>query len=211
MEFKLTVLGTSAATPAHGRGLAAHVVQHHNEYFLIDCGEGTQFQLLRYNVKFRKINTIFISHLHGDHIFGLIGLLMNYELAGRKTPLHIYSPEGLEPIILIQAPHGFGYELVFHCTTPTSSECIWESNLLSVHTIPLKHRVPCNGFLFVEKEKLRNIKADMIKKYNIPFELIPGIKAGKNLQLSDGTTILNKNLTNPPPLPRKFAYCSDTR
>ena len=214
LPFELTILGINAATPAFGRHPSAQVLQVQEKYYLVDCGEGTQMQMLKYEVKRSKINQIFISHLHGDHVYGLIGLLTSYGLNGRKAPLDIFSPAGLEEMIDIQISYsggGLPYPVQFHVVDTTLHTLIFEDQLVEVYAIPLQHRVPTNGFLFIEKERPRNIIGEKIKAYQIPYQIIPDIKAGADLTLPDGTVIPNEELTIPPPKPRAYAYCSDTR
>lgn len=210
MNFELKILGSNAATPAHGRHLSAQVLTIGADVFLIDCGEGTQFQMLKFQVKRNKINHIFISHLHGDHIFGLIGLLMSYDLNGRTNPLHIYSPAGLQAIIDIQFSDQPKFPLHFHVTDPSVSTILFENNRVEVTSIPLVHRVPCHGFLFAEKPYKANMLKDKIEAYQIPYQAISAIKDGADYTLEDGTVIPNDELTQAPARPRKFAYCSDT-
>lgn len=210
MNFELKILGSNAATPAHGRHLSAQVLTIGADVFLIDCGEGTQFQMLKFQIKRNKINHIFISHLHGDHIFGLIGLLMSYDLNGRTNPLHIYSPAGLQAIIDIQFSDQPKFPLHFHVTDPSVSRMLFENNRVEVTSIPLVHRVPCHGFLFAEKPYKANMLKDKIEAYQIPYQAISAIKDGADYTLEDGTVIPNDELTQAPATPRKFAYCSDT-
>lgn len=213
MKFELTVLGSNSAIPAHGRNLSAQVLNIKDELLLIDCGEGTQKQLATYQLKYSKINHIFISHLHGDHIFGLIGLLMNFSLKKRTKPLTIYSPEGLEELINIQikiTQTGLSYPLVFVKTNPTQAELILETTKFSVTTIPLRHRIPCNGYLFRENNKQRRINKDLINHYNIPPNKIAAIKSGENYTTPLGEVLTHLALTLPPFAERSYAYCSDT-
>lgn len=210
MNFELKILGSNAATPAHGRHLSAQVLTVGADVFLIDCGEGTQFQMLKFHVKRNKINHIFISHLHGDHIFGLIGLLMSYDLNGRTNPLHIYSPAGLEAIIDIQFSDQPKFPLHFHVTDPSVSTILFENSRVEVTSIPLVHRVPCHGFLFAEKPYKANMLKEKIEAYQIPYQAISAIKNGADYTLEDGTVIPHEELTQAPAKPRKFAYCSDT-
>jgi ribonuclease Z len=210
-KFQLTILGTSAALPAYGRHLSSQILAVDNELYMIDCGEGTQFQLLKYRIKKQKIDHIFISHLHGDHIFGLIGFIMTLGLGDRKKPLHIYSPEQrLEELIMMQCGHEAGFDIIFHVTDPTQHQLVFESKKVAVYAIPLTHRVPCNGYLFVEKDKLPNIIAAKIKQYEIPYTEIPAIKAGADFETVNGMTIPHQELVTPAAKARKFAYCSDT-
>ena len=210
MIFELTILGSNAAVPANGRHLSAQVLNTEQEAFLIDCGEGTQIQMMKFGIKRGKINHIFISHLHGDHIFGLIGLLMSMSLNNRTKPLHIYSPEGLEPIIRIQIDKPLTYSLHFHTTNPTISEVLYENKQVVVQSIPLVHRAPCHGFLVTEKDRPAQMIKEKIKEYDIPYTAIPAIKGGEDYYLPDGRCIENEELTKPGRKGRKFAYCSDT-
>ena len=210
MKFELTILGANSAMPAYNRHLSAQVLNVGEELFLIDCGEGTQMRMMDFNIKKHKINRIFISHLHGDHIFGLVGLLMTYGLNGRTAPLHIYSPEGLKPIIDIQIGDETSYPLHFHSTNPEESVLLFENKAVEVYSIPLLHRVPCHGFLFVQKPRPANMRKEKIQAYKIPFQQIPAIKEGADFTSADGTIIPNAELTIPAPPPCKFAYCSDT-
>lgn len=210
MTFELTILGSNAAVPANGRHPSAQYLDVGREAFLIDCGEGTQIQMMNFRIKRSKINHIFISHLHGDHIFGLIGLLMSMSLNNRKTPLHVYSPNGLEDIIRIQIDKPLTYPLHFHVTNPETPELLYESNTITVRTIPLVHRVPCHGFLFEEKDRPAQMRKEKIEEYAIPYTAIPAIKKGGDYMMEDGRCIPNSELTKPAPKGRKFAYCSDT-
>ncbi|MFK7798392.1 MAG: ribonuclease Z [Aureispira sp.] len=211
MSFKITILGCSAATPAYGRHLSAQFVELEDEVLLIDCGEATQFQLMRYRLRFHKINRIFISHLHGDHYFGLVGLLMTFGLNDRKDPLHIYSPPGLEALLERQLADALRYEVHFHESDPSQSQVLYESKTLRVRSIPLVHRVPCHGFIVEEQEKTANMRKDKIKEYAIPYQAINAIKHGGNYITPNGQVITHEELTIPAALPLRFAYCSDTR
>jgi len=210
MSFELTILGANSAMPAHGRHLSAQVLDVGEELFLIDCGEGTQIRMMDLKIKKHKINQIFISHLHGDHIFGLIGLLMTFELNGRTAPLHIHSPVGLKEIIDVQLNHEAVYPLHFHVTNPEESVLLYENKSIEVYSIPLLHRVPCHGFLFAEKAKPANMRKEKIQEYNIPFSQIPAIKAGADHTTAEGVVIPHSEITIAPSPPCKFAYCSDT-
>lgn len=209
--FQVTILGTSAAVPAYNRHLSAQIVQIANEVLLIDCGEGTQFQLLEYPIKFHKIDHIFISHLHGDHTFGLPGLLMSLALGGRKDPLHIYSPEDLTSRLIPLIGEDIGYPIHYHVNDPEVHQVILETKNFKVSTLPLVHRVPCHGFLIEEQQAPDNMRKEPIEAYSIPYTAIPAIKAGGDFELPDGKIIPHEELTNPAPPVRKFAYCSDTR
>ena len=214
LPFELTILGVNAATPAFGRHPSAQILQVQEKYYLVDCGEGTQMQMLNFGVKRSKINQIFISHLHGDHVYGLIGLLTSLGLNGRTAALEIFSPGGLKEMIDIQISYsggGLPYPIQFHEVDTTQNTIIFEDQLVRVYSIPLQHRVPTNGFLFTEKERPRNIIGDKIKEYKIPYQVIPSIKSGADFTLPDGRVVPNEELTIAPPIPRSYAYCSDTR
>ena len=200
--------------PTSTRYTSAHVLNVHERFFLIDCGEGTQMQLRRHKIKLGKINHIFISHLHGDHTFGLFGLLSSYSILNRTTDLHIYASPDLERIInnhLIAFGIFLPYKLVFHALDCSRSEKIYEDDKMWVETIPLKHRIPTCGFLFKEKPKLKNIRKDVIEKYKISIKEIIRIKEGTDFVTPEGQVIRNEKLTFDPPKPRSFAYCADTR
>jgi len=214
MEFALTLLGTNGALPAYGRFPTAQWLQIHHQSYLIDCGEGTQMRIQDYQVKPGRLHSIFISHLHGDHCFGLIGLLTSFNLTGRDKPLHIYSPPGLQGMIEAQlAPTGteLQFTVHFHEVDPTIHTCIAEDKLITVHTIPLDHRIPCCGYLFREKARERNIYPEKIQEYDLSVPQIVAAKAGEDVTLPDGRTIPVEELTTPPPPPRSYAFCSDTR
>lgn len=211
MSFNVTILGSSAATPAYGRHLSAQVVEVEDEVLLIDCGEATQFQLMRYKLRFHKINRIFISHLHGDHYFGLVGLLMTFGLSDRKEPLHIYSPPGLEALLERQLENALNYTVHFHASDPSQSQVLYKSKTLLVRSIPLVHRVPCHGFIVEEQPRPANMRKEKIKEYNIPYQVINAIKAGGDYTLPDGQVIPHTELTIPAAAPLRYAYCSDTR
>jgi ribonuclease Z len=213
VTFSLTILGSSSALPTSKRYTSAHVLNIHERFFLIDCGEGTQMQLRKYKIKLGKINHIFISHIHGDHTFGLFGLLSSYGILNRTTDLHIFASPDLERIIndnLIAFNIFLPYKLVFHALECSRSQKIYEDDKMSVQTIPLKHRIPTCGFLFKEKPKLRNVRKEAIEKYRIPVKEIIRIKEGSDFKTSAGKIIPNKDLTLNPPKRRSFAYCADT-
>lgn len=213
MTFSLTILGSNSAIPANGRHPSAQVLNVREEYYLIDCGEGTQIRMNDFRVKRSKINQIFISHFHGDHIFGLPGLLTSFSLAGRKTPLAIYSPPGLEQMIdLILKTSGshLTYELTFHEVDPDKNQLVFENKKIEVYTIPLIHRMPTCGYLFVEKPHQRGFRAETIEEYGIPFSKINEIKKGADFVNEKGEIVTNAELTLPPKKSRSYAYCSDT-
>lgn len=214
MVFKITILGSNSAVPTIKRNPTAQLVNHNERFFLIDCAEGTQLQLRRYKIRFQRINHIFISHLHGDHFFGLIGLISTMHLLGRKKELHVYGPSKLEEIIQIQLDASqteLNYPFYFHPIDTETSELIYEDNKLEIHTIPLDHRIPTSGFLFKEKQGKRRLKKKMIAKYDIPIEKLSGIKNGDDYTDMNSHVIENEKLTDGPYPTRTYAYCSDTR
>lgn len=213
MTFEVTILGSNSAIPANGRHPTSQVLNYNERLFLIDCGEGTQMQFNRYKIRSGKIDHIFISHLHGDHFFGLIGLLTSYNLNHRNAPLHVYGPKGIDEIINLQLHYctrGLDYELVFHIFEAENGALVFEDRTMKVTSLQMVHRIPCSGFLFTEKFTEYNIRKEKIKEYDIPFEAIGGIKKGNDLHLPDGRTIPNAELTLPLPSPRRYAFCTDT-
>lgn len=212
MDFSFTSLGVSAAQPAYGRHLAAHVLCIEPELFLIDCGEGTQLQLNAFGVKRHRFRHIFISHLHGDHFFGLIGLLTSMGMNDRREPLSIHAPADLEEMITLQlrlTGSVLPFDISFHPLTFGGMRCIVETERLEVCSFPLDHRTPACGFLFREKPLPLNIIPEKIAEYGLTFEQIRAVKSGSDLELPAGM-IPNRELTLPPYKPRSFAYCSDT-
>lgn len=211
--MKLTILGCYAATPRTFTNPTAQVLEIKNKLFLIDCGEGTQVQLRKNKIKFSKISCVFISHLHGDHFFGLIGLISTFMLLNRTTDLHIYGPKGLKEIILLQLKLGnswTNYELIFHELESKISQLIYEDDKVLVRTIPLKHRIYTNGYLFEEKLDSRKLNIQAVESYKIESCYYQNIKNGKDIRLDNGDLVLNKELTFDPPAPKKYAFCSDT-
>ena len=211
--MKLTILGCYAATPRTITNPTSQLLEINNRMFLIDCGEGTQVQLRKNKIKFSKINQVFISHLHGDHFFGLIGLISTFSLLGRTTDLHIYGPKGIKEIILLQlrlSNSWTNYGLYFHELESDESETIFEDEKVLVKTIPLKHRVYTNGFLFQEKAGARKLNMDAVLNYEIESCYYQKIKNGKDITLEDGRIISNSELTFDPIPPKSYAFCSDT-
>jgi ribonuclease Z len=192
----------------------AQYLEINNRHFLIDCGEGTQRQMRKHKVGFSKINHIFISHLHGDHFFGLIGLISTFGILNRERELHIYGPKGIKEVTELQLKVSKTYSnfnLIFHELSSKESELIFEDDKVSVKTIPLHHRVYTNGFLFTEKRKQRGLNMDVVRQYKeIETCDYASIKLGKDFVLSDGKTIPNAVLTLDPPSPKSYAFCSDT-
>ena len=214
MRFELTLLGTNSALPAFGRFPSSQVLNIQENHFLIDCGEGAQIRMGEFGVRRHKIKQVFISHLHGDHVFGLIGLLTNWCLKKRTKTLHLFSPPGLRELVEHTArlcKVKFPYAIEFCEVDAIVSTKIFENEIVEVWTIPLDHhRIETAGWLFREKTRPRNILPEKIGQYDIPYTLIPGIKAGDDLRLPDGSLVPNAELTIDPPVPRAYAYCSDT-
>lgn len=215
MRFELTILGSNSATPSFGRHLTAQVLGVRERLFLIDCGESTQFQLMRLGIKHQRIQQIFISHLHGDHIFGLIGLLMTWGLNQRVLPVAIYSPqpEVLRQIIEVQTGATntqLPFEVEYLFANSETSELVYENAFMTVHSIPLRHRVPTTGYLFREKEGLLRLRREQLLLHQVPLEWIERLKQGEDFIKLDGSVIPNADLTLPPPHPRSYAFCSDT-
>jgi len=213
MSFKLTILGCSSATPTLYRHSSAQVLNVNERLFLIDCGEGAQIQMRKFKIKFQRIDHIFISHLHGDHYLGLMGLLFTFHLLGRTKEIHLYADHDLKKIIDMQldiSKTTLQYPISFHPIDSTVSKVIFEDSKLSVTTIPMDHRIPTVGFLFKEKIKARKIRKEVINKMNIPVEEFERIKNGKDYIDENGKTHKNAELTVPGPDPVSYAYCSDT-
>ncbi|MBW6501189.1 MAG: ribonuclease Z [Bacteroidales bacterium] len=212
--MKLTILGSSSALPTSERYPTAHVLEAHERLFLIDCGEGTQMQIRKNRIRLGKINHIFISHLHGDHVFGLYGLLSTFSLMGRSAPVNLYAPIGYDTILrshLNDFDIHLDYEIIFTPLSGKDPVKILDNKFITVQSFPLKHRVPSFGFLFREKPGERNMIKDRIIEYKIPVSRIPAIKKGEDFLLEDGTIIKNEEITTAPPDPLSYAYCSDTR
>lgn len=212
-NFELTILGCSSATPTSTRNPTAQLLNIAERFFLIDCGEATQIQLRKFKLKFQRINHIFISHLHGDHYLGLIGLLSSMHLLGRTVDLHLYCPPELEEIIEVQFKHSQTYlrfKIIYHHHKYIANDLIFEDNKVEVRTILLNHRIPCCGFLFTEKPLLSNISKEIIQKYQIPVEQILAIKGGADFITTEGELIPNSKLVSNKLKPRSYAYCSDT-
>jgi ribonuclease Z len=181
---------------------------------MIDCGEGTQTQVRHSRTNFSKLYAIFISHIHGDHVLGLIGMLSTFGLQGRTTPLHVYAPEGYELLFKLEIEtfcSTLDYDIIFHPVDTTKHSIIYEDRSLTVETIPLKHRMPCSGFIFREKQGLRHINPDKVKYYNVPISQLGNLRAGLDWTDAEGNIIPNEELTTSPDPVRAYAYCSDTR
>jgi len=211
--MKLTILGCHSATPRTNTNPTSQVLEIKNHVFLIDCGEGTQVQLRRQKIKFVRIKHIFISHLHGDHYFGLVGLISTFRLLGREPELHIYCPKGLKEVITLQmklADSWTNYPLIFHELDSTTSKLIYENDEVEVFTIPLDHRVYTNGFLFIEKEGERKLVMSAVSKNNIDQAYYRKLKQGFDVENKDGDLIKNEMVTKPSARPKSYAFCSDT-
>ncbi len=212
--MELTILGCYSATPRPKTHPTSQVLSLRNHLFLIDCGEGTQVQLRRCKVKFSRIKHIFISHLHGDHYFGLVGLISTFMLLGREAELNIYGPKGIKEVIMLQLKLGkawFNYPLNFHELESKESEIIFEDEKVSVQTVPLKHRVYTNGFIFKEKLGDRKINIEAVKSNNIDMSYCQKIKQGKDVINEGGKLIVNTEITFDPEPPKSYAFCSDTQ
>lgn len=212
--MKLTILGCYSATPRAFTNPTAQVLDIKGNLFLIDCGEGTQVHLRKFKVKFSRIKHVFISHLHGDHFYGLIGLISTFRLLGREADLHIYGPKGIKEVILLQlklANSYGGYNIVFHELESKTSELIYEDDKVTVHTIPLDHRVYTNGFLFKEKIGERKLNIDAVLNNDVEQCDYRNIKLGKAVENKEGKLIPNSELSFDPEPPKSYAFCSDTK
>lgn len=212
-KFEVTILGCGSAKPSTRHFPSAQIVNVRDKLFLVDCGEGTQIQMCRNRIRFARMDNVFISHLHGDHCLGLIGLISTLDLLGRTADLNVYAPAQFEKILFDEInffSRGMGYKVVFHAVDTKKHEILYDDRSLSVYSIPLNHRLPCSGYLFVEKPTLPHIRRDMIDYYNIPFYAIRSIKEGADWITTDGTTVPFERLTFPADKARKYAYCSDT-
>jgi ribonuclease Z len=213
MAFSVTILGSSSALPTSDRHLTAHLLNVDERFFLIDCGEGTQLQLKKYKAKFSRLDHIFITHLHGDHVFGLPGLISTLNLLGRKNDLHIYAHQHLEKIFhqfLSNFYTTLNFTIVYHPLNLISQNLIYEDNKIEVLSFPLKHRIPTCGFIFREKQHVRNILKEMIEYYHIPIREIANIKRGDDFVTEEGMVIPNSRLTHDPEPSKSYAFCSDT-
>ena len=212
--FELLILGSSAATPTVNRNPTSQLLNISERYFLIDCGEGTQMQMRKYKTRFQNINHVFISHLHGDHFYGLPGFLASMHLLGRKNELTIYGPKELEEIISMVHKHSdtyLNYPIKFIHTQNTTKQLLFEDDKVEVYSFPLKHRIATTGFLFKEKPLPRNIDKYKLEKLNVSFAEIHKLKLGLDAIDNNGNTIKNSDLTLDPPNTRSFAFCSDTK
>jgi ribonuclease Z len=213
MSFSVTILGSSSATPTLRRNPSAQVLNADGKLFLFDCGEGTQIQLRRFRIRFQKIHHIFITHLHGDHYLGLMGLLQTMHLFGKTSDVNIYGPENLKPVILEQlalTDAYINYKLVFNKVSFDVQECVYEDDKLTVDSFPLDHSIDCVGYIIKEKKAERNLNKAEAEKYGLSIEDIVKVKKGESFIAKNGKEIKSEHLTFPSREPRSFAYCSDT-
>lgn len=212
-KFEINILGCGCAVPTTRHNPAAQIVNIREKLSLVDCGEGTQLQMRFQQLHFMKLRNVFITHLHGDHCLGLIGLISSFSLLGRTADLHVYAPATFGTILQQMLDFfcaGLEFQVVFHPLDTTRHEVIYEDRSMTVETLPLAHRVPCCGFLFREKPALPHIRRDMIDYYGIPISQINNIKNGADWTTAEGTVVPNSRLTRPADPPRSYAYCSDT-
>ncbi|MGC1473350.1 MAG: ribonuclease Z [Psychroserpens sp.] len=211
--MKLTILGCHSATPQVDINPTAQILEIKNHTFLIDCGEGTQVELRRNKVKFSRVKHIFISHLHGDHCFGLAGLISTFNLLTREADLHIYAPRGLKEVITLQmklSGSWTSYQLIFHELSSTQSELIFEDEKVEVYTIPLDHRIYTNGFLFKEKLGERKLNMNNVLNADIDVAYYRKLKQGADVPNKSGANVKNESVTLDPKPPKSYAFCSDT-
>ena len=211
--MKLTILGCNAATPRKNAQTTAQLLEINGQMVLIDCGEGTQIQLRKLGIKFARIQHIFISHLHGDHFYGLIGLISTFRLLGRTADLHVYGPKGIKEVITLQlklAKSWTDYNLFFHELEEKVATLILDHEKFTVETLPLDHRVYTNGYLFREKEGKRKINSAAVANYGVDVADMENLKQGKDIQLPNGDWVENQLLTFDPAPPKSYAFCSDT-
>jgi len=212
--MKLHILGCYSATPRILTNPTAQVLEINNHMFLIDCGEGTQVQLRKHKIKFFRIKHIFISHLHGDHVYGLVGLISTFKMLKREAALHVYGPKGIKELITTQLKLSNAwtdYPLHFHELSSLESELVYEDEKVTVRTIPLQHRIYCNGFLFTEAPNDRKLNLNAVMNYNIDKAYYNSIKKGKDITLKSGELIVNRLLTHNPEPSKSYAFCSDTK
>mgnify|MGYP004535060945 CR=1 FL=1 len=213
-QFKIHILGCGSALPTLRHYASSQVIEVRNKLFMVDCGEGTQIQLRRSRIRFTKLSAVFISHLHGDHCFGLIGMISTFGMLGRTATLKVYGPKELGPMLdsmMSLFCQGLEFKVEFHAVDTTRQAVVYEDKSVTVETVPLQHRIACCGYLFREKPTLPHIRRDMIDCYEIPLSQIQNIKNGADWTAPDGEIVPNSRLTVPADPPRSYAYCSDTR
>ncbi len=212
--FRIHILGCGSALPTLRHNASSQLVEVRERLLMLDCAEGTQTQMRKSHLHFAKLSRVFISHLHGDHCFGLIGMISTFGLLGRTAPLHVHAPEALGPMLHDQIAfftHDLGYEVVFHAVDTSRHAVVYEDNSITVESIPLEHRMPTCGYLIREKPQLPHIRPEMLEAYGIPRSQINNIKMGADWTTSEGDVIPNARLVTPADPPRSYAYCSDTR
>jgi ribonuclease Z len=212
--IRLTILGNNSALPAYERHPTAQVIEIREQLFLVDCGEGTQIQMQRYNIRRRRVNYIFISHLHGDHYFGLIGLVTSLALLGRTAPLYIFGPPRLQEILDLQldvAHATLSYPLIFNGIAAGEAKTLIDTPAYSVNCFPVEHRIPCHGFLFTLKSPGRKIIPEKCREWEVPAAFYNQLKAGEDYNRRDGMLIKNEWVTADGPPEKRYAYCADTR
>lgn len=219
-KFDIHILGCGSAKPSEWHSPSAQLIDVHDRLYMLDCGEGTQMQLIRHShdagkLSLRRLVAIFITHLHGDHCFGLPGLLSTLDLLGRKGELHIFSPDGLEKAIkamlsLSASQFTLGFDIKFHAVDTTKYSMIYSDNGIEVFSLPLTHRIPCCGYLIKEHQSLPHIRHDVIEKYKIPYYALQGIRQGESWTTADGLILRTEQLTVPASPSRSYAYCTDT-
>ena len=212
--FRIHILGCGSALPTLRHNASSQLVEVRERLLMLDCAEGTQTQMRKSHLHFAKLSRVFISHLHGDHCFGLIGMISTFGLLGRTAPLHVHAPEALGPMLHDQIAfftHDLGFEVVFHAVDTSRQAVVYEDNSITVESIPLEHRMPTCGYLIREKPQLPHIRPEMLEAYGIPRSQINNIKMGADWTTSEGDVIPNARLVTPADPPRSYAYCSDTR
>ena len=213
MTFRITRLGSSAAQPSVKRHHAAHALNVHEQFYLVDCGEGTQSRLLEAGINPLKINAVFISHLHGDHVYGLFPLISTLGLMGRKTPLEVFAPRPFDEITEQHFRYfdcGLEFEVQYHPVDTRKHQLLYENKVMEVWSVPLRHRIPTSGYLFREKTPPLNVHKEAITRYGLSIAQIVAAKRGERILLDDGTELAPEELTYRPYEPRSYAYLSDT-
>lgn len=208
--MEVLILGSNSAAPAYGRYPSAQVINIREQLFLLDCGEGAQMRMQEYKVKRRNLHHIFISHLHGDHFFGLIGFLNSMALLGRETPMHIYAPKKLKDILELQLEYELSYPIHYHFLEAEMETILVDTESVRITAFPVFHSIPTHGFLFVQKEKKRILLPDELRKYEIPKYFYPRLSAGEDYQQKNGEVIQNDWVTSPGKQEKKYAYTADT-
>jgi ribonuclease Z len=212
-DFTVTILGSSSAIPSRDRFPTSQIVSCYGRHYLLDCGEGTQIQLRKYKISFQRIDRIFISHLHADHFLGLPGLLSTMDLLGRTREIHIHAFEELNLFMdgfMKCTFTQFKFPIYYHYTAKKESALLFENEHIQINTFPVKHSIPCNGFIFKEKPKKHRVTKEAIEKYHPSIEQIHALKNGEDLSTNKGEIVPNQTLTIPPPIPKSYAFITDT-